>query len=41
MLAFVELIRESYGSAEGYLKQKTSLTDEDIQTLRDNFVIAA
>lgn len=36
MRATLAMIREKYGSAEGYLKQNTSLTDDDIARIREN-----
>lgn len=36
MQATLTMFREKYGSAEGYLKQATSLTDDDIARIREN-----
>ncbi|KAK7436534.1 hypothetical protein VKT23_000384 [Stygiomarasmius scandens] len=40
MISTLKMIREKYGGAEGYLKSRTSITDEDIQKLRDNLLVA-
>jgi len=39
MAATLKMIREKYGGAEGYLKSHTSLSDEDLQTLRRNLLV--
>ncbi|THH29670.1 hypothetical protein EUX98_g4526 [Antrodiella citrinella] len=39
MLAFLQLVQEKYGGAEGYLKQHAQLTDEDITTIRRNILV--
>lgn len=36
MQATLVMIRETYGTAEEYLKKMTSLTDEDITRIREN-----
>ena len=36
MRATLAMIREKYSGAEGYLKQMTSLSDEDIARIREN-----
>lgn len=38
MLAVLEMIREKFGSAEGYLKTHTSLDDKDIEVIRANIL---
>ncbi|KAL5529712.1 hypothetical protein ACEPAG_5697 [Sanghuangporus baumii] len=38
MFATLELIRSKYGSAEGYIKARTSLTDADIERIRRNLL---
>ncbi|THV06664.1 hypothetical protein K435DRAFT_773023 [Dendrothele bispora CBS 962.96] len=38
MIATLKMIREKYGSAEGYLKSHTNIKDEDIQKLRENLL---
>ncbi|KAL5511143.1 hypothetical protein ACEPAH_4358 [Sanghuangporus vaninii] len=40
MLATLELIRSKYGSAEGYIRARTSLTDADIERIRQNLLLA-
>ncbi|TFY60047.1 hypothetical protein EVG20_g7568 [Dentipellis fragilis] len=39
MLAFLQMFRERYGGAEGYLKQYCAFTDDDIATIRRNLVV--
>ncbi|EGO00634.1 hypothetical protein SERLA73DRAFT_178494 [Serpula lacrymans var. lacrymans S7.3] len=39
MMAFVDLVRKKYGSAEGYFKRYTTLVDEDFETLRRNLIV--
>ncbi|KAJ7286863.1 protein-tyrosine phosphatase-like protein [Mycena rebaudengoi] len=39
MLATLNMIREKYGSAEGYVTSHTSLTAEDVLKLRQNLVV--
>ncbi|KAJ7647914.1 protein-tyrosine phosphatase-like protein [Roridomyces roridus] len=41
MLATLKMIRETYGSAEGWLTSHTSLTEQDVLVLRQNYVVAA
>lgn len=36
MLAVLGMIREKFGSVEGYLKTHTSLDDKDIEIIRAN-----
>lgn len=36
MLATLEMIKTTYGGAEGYMKQKCGFNDEDIQKIRIN-----
>ena len=38
MLAVLEMIREVYGGAEAYLKEKCGLGEEDIERIRQNIV---
>lgn len=38
MLAFLTMLRENYGGAEGYLKKYAGLSDEDLYTIRSNFL---
>ncbi|KAJ7592056.1 hypothetical protein C8J56DRAFT_886783 [Mycena floridula] len=38
MAAVLPMMREKHGGAESYLKTHTSLTDQYIQKLRDNFI---
>ena len=38
MLATIEMIREKYGGAEGYLKAKCGLGVEDLEKIRANIV---
>ncbi|KAH8116851.1 protein-tyrosine phosphatase-like protein [Phellopilus nigrolimitatus] len=40
MLATLAMIREKYGGAETYVKQYTSLTNEDIVQIRKNLLVA-
>jgi len=40
MISTLKMIRDKYGGAEGYLKSRTSITDEDIRKLRDNLLVA-
>jgi hypothetical protein len=39
MRATLEMIKEKFGGAEGYVKKYMSLTDEDIQIIRKNLVV--
>lgn len=41
MLATLEMIREVYGGAEGYVKDKCGLSDDDIARIRQNMVHTA
>lgn len=36
MQSSLQMIREKYGSAEGYMKQCCGLSDGDIATIRQN-----
>lgn len=38
MLAMLESLRSKFGGAEGYIKQKCGLNDEDIRKIRSNIV---
>ena len=38
MLAALEMIKNKYGGAEGYLKLKCGFNDEDIQKIRSNII---
>lgn len=38
MLATLEMIREVYGGAEGYVKDKCGLSDDDIARVRQSMV---
>lgn len=38
MLATLQMIRDTYQGAEGYLKQKCGFSDEDIQIIRTNIL---
>ena len=38
MLAALEMIRESYGGAEAYVKEKCGLSEEDIARIRQNIL---
>lgn len=38
MLATLEFIKNKYGGAEEYLKQKCRFNDEDIQKIRANII---
>ena len=38
MLATLEMIREIYGGAEAYVKEKCALSGEDIARIRQNIV---
>jgi hypothetical protein len=40
MIATLEILREKYGGAEGYLKDYTKLTDDDLEKIRRNFLVA-
>jgi hypothetical protein len=39
MVATLNMIREKFGGADGYLKKYTSLTDEDLSKIRQSFLI--
>ncbi|KZT05648.1 uncharacterized protein LAESUDRAFT_726936 [Laetiporus sulphureus 93-53] len=39
MLSFLELLQKRYGGIENYLKQHAQLSDEDIDTVRNNLLI--
>ncbi|KAK0459275.1 protein-tyrosine phosphatase-like protein [Desarmillaria tabescens] len=41
MVATLQMIREKFGGAEGYIKAYTSLGDEDIEILRQRLLVAA
>ena len=41
MTATIKMVREKYGDAEGYLKSKTSLRDDDFVKLREIFLVLA
>ena len=36
MLYFLEMVKEKYGGVEGYVQKELSLTDIDIQSIRDH-----
>lgn len=38
MLAALEMIRDVYGGAEAYVKEKCGLSDEDVRRIRQNIV---
>lgn len=38
MLATLEMIKNKYGGAEGYLKQKCGFEDQDIERIRKNVI---
>lgn len=38
MLATLGMIRERYGGAEGYLREKCGFDEEDIEKIRNNLV---
>jgi len=40
MLAFMKMLEERYGGAEGYVKQYCGLDDSDLQTIRQNMTIS-
>lgn len=40
MTAFLGLLKDKYGGAEGYLKQYVTLSEEDIETIRSNLVVS-
>ncbi|KAI0375894.1 hypothetical protein BV20DRAFT_932406 [Pilatotrama ljubarskyi] len=39
MLAFLQMLEERYGGVEEYVKKVVGLTDEDIATIRKNFLV--
>jgi hypothetical protein len=39
MIAFLKLIEEKYGGVENYLRTYVLLTDDDISTIRRNFLV--
>lgn len=39
MLATIEMIGEKNGGAEGYLKVKCELADEDLEKIRANIIV--
>lgn len=39
MLSSLQMIRENYGGAEGYVKECCGLSEEDVQTIRMNMVV--
>ncbi|TDL29822.1 hypothetical protein BD410DRAFT_758941 [Rickenella mellea] len=41
MIAFLNMLREKYGSSENYIKQHTDLSDDDIRIIRNNLVVSA
>lgn len=40
MVATLQMIREKFGGAEGYIKAYTSLEDRDIEMLRQTLLIS-
>ena len=40
MRAFLDLLSNSYGGVEKYLKRHVGLTDEDISIIRQNLIIS-
>lgn len=38
MLATLDMIKNKYGGAEGYLKQKCGFEDQDIERIRKNII---
>ena len=40
MMAFLAMLREQWGGAEGYAKTKCGLTNADIETIKANIVVA-
>lgn len=41
MVAFLQMLQTRYGGVEGYLKNVVGLTDDDIATIRKNFLVPA
>jgi hypothetical protein len=39
MLATLKMIREAYGSAEGYIIEKCGLTGEEVSRIRRNLIV--
>ena len=40
MKATLEILREKYGGAEGYLTNYTKLTHEDLNIIRQSFLVS-
>lgn len=38
MLAFLNILRQSYGGAEGYLRDRAGFSDEDIEKIKGNLL---
>lgn len=38
MLATLDMIKNKYGGAEGYLKQKCGFEDKDVERIRKNVI---
>jgi hypothetical protein len=38
MAATLNMVREKFGGADGYLKTHTTLTDEDLNKIRQNLL---
>lgn len=41
MIAFLSLLQDKYGGAEGYVTRYAGLSDNDITTIRNNLLIPA
>jgi hypothetical protein len=41
MLSTLEIIREKYGGAEGYVVKKCGLTNADVEKIRANMIVEA
>lgn len=41
MVAFLKMLDERYGGVESYVKNVVGLTDDDIATIRKNFLVPA
>ena len=39
MMATLEMIRERYGGAEGYIREQCGLSDEEIAQIRSSLVV--
>lgn len=39
MMATLEMMREKYGSAEGYIREQCGLSDEEIALIRSSLVV--